>query len=119
MQTFSAPGTAHEPSSAPFVLPVAISHAPFNIADARGEELALVQQVFGDAVHHDMRHARTAYIIHAVNCHADLIAAAEAALQKAEMWVHDQLDGTSSLDRALADLEPIRVAIAKARGASK
>ena len=46
----------------------------------------------------------------------ELCAAAELALKEAENWIHDQLDGTSELDRNLATLEPVRAALAKARG---
>jgi hypothetical protein len=46
----------------------------------------------------------------------DLLEAAELALQSAESWIYDQLDGTSSLESALAKLEPVRAAIAKATG---
>lgn len=45
----------------------------------------------------------------------DLLEAAELALEVAEGWIHDQLDGTSSLASALAELDPVRAAIAKAR----
>jgi hypothetical protein len=46
----------------------------------------------------------------------ELLEAAKLALQSAESWIHDQLDGTSSLESALAELEPVRAAIAKATG---
>jgi hypothetical protein len=46
----------------------------------------------------------------------DLLEAAKLALQSAESWIHDQLDGTSLLESALAELEPVRAAIAKATG---
>ena len=46
----------------------------------------------------------------------DLLSAAKIALDRAESWIHDQLDGTSSLSGALADLESVRAAIAKAEG---
>ena len=48
----------------------------------------------------------------------ELLEAAEKALAIAESWIHDQLDGTSMLDDELAQLEPVRAAIAKARGAA-
>lgn len=48
--------------------------------------------------------------------HDDLLAAAKLALAEAESWIHDQLDGTSGLERALAELEPVRAAIAKTEG---
>ena len=47
----------------------------------------------------------------------ELLDAAELALRTAESWIHDQLDGTSSLESALAELEPVRAAIAKAGSA--
>lgn len=47
----------------------------------------------------------------------DLLKAAEKALQIAENWIHDQLDGTSSLKGALAQLKSVRQAITKAKGA--
>ena len=46
----------------------------------------------------------------------DLLDAAQLALQIAESWIHDQLDGTSSIDGALLHLDPVRAAIARARG---
>lgn len=46
----------------------------------------------------------------------DLLEAAQLALQIAESWIHDQLDGTSSIDGALLHLDPVRAAIARARG---
>ena len=46
----------------------------------------------------------------------DLLEAAKLALYEAEGWVHDQLDGTSSLDDALARLDSVRAAIAAAEG---
>ena len=45
----------------------------------------------------------------------DLLEAAQLALQIAESWIHDQLDGTSSIDGALLHLDPVRAAIARAR----
>jgi len=48
----------------------------------------------------------------------ELLAAAKLALNTAEDWIHDRLDGTLSLESELADLEPVRVAIAKAEGRS-
>ena len=45
---------------------------------------------------------------------AELLEATRHGLSIAESWVHDQLDGTSNLGRALAELEPIRAAISKA-----
>lgn len=49
----------------------------------------------------------------------ELLAAAKLALSEAESWVHDQLDGTSALDSALARLEPVRAAIFKATGSDQ
>jgi len=46
----------------------------------------------------------------------ELLAAAKLALSEAESWIHDQLDGTSALEPALARLAPARAAIAKAIG---
>ncbi len=46
----------------------------------------------------------------------ELLKACEKALAIAEDWIHDQLDGTSSLKGELAKLRPIRKAIAKALG---
>jgi hypothetical protein len=46
----------------------------------------------------------------------ELYAAAKLGLKIAESWVRDELDGTSSLDAALAELEPVRLALAKAEG---
>lgn len=47
----------------------------------------------------------------------DLLAASQLALHIAEAWAHEQLDGTRLLSGALAELEPVRAAIAKATGA--
>ncbi len=46
----------------------------------------------------------------------ELLDAAELALKTAESWIHDQLDGTSGLEPALAELDLVRAAIAKAKG---
>jgi hypothetical protein len=46
----------------------------------------------------------------------ELLAGCRTALEVAESWIHDQLDGTSSLDGALAELAPVRAALAKATG---
>ena len=46
----------------------------------------------------------------------ELLAACKLALETAENWIHDQLDGTSMVEPELADLEPVRQAIAKAEG---
>lgn len=48
----------------------------------------------------------------------ELLAAARLALSEAESWIHDQLDGTSSLEGALQKLAPVRAAIARATGES-
>ncbi len=54
-----------------------------------------------------------AYLIAAA---PDLLEASRLALQVAEAYIHDQLDGTPGLDGALAQLAPVRAAIAKATG---
>jgi hypothetical protein len=54
--------------------------------------------------------------LHLIAAAPDLLEAAELALQSAESWIYDQLDGTSSLESALAKLDPVRAAIAKATG---
>jgi hypothetical protein len=46
----------------------------------------------------------------------DLLESAQLALKIAESWIHDQLDGTSAIDGALRHLDPVRAAIARARG---
>ncbi|MHC3750731.1 hypothetical protein ACYKDZ_17825 [Stutzerimonas stutzeri] len=46
----------------------------------------------------------------------DLLEAAELALEVAEGWIHDQLDGTGIAGEALGKLDSVRAAIAKARG---
>lgn len=45
-----------------------------------------------------------------------LLEAAELGLSKAEEWIIDQLEGTSSFKAAMAELDPIRAALALARG---
>lgn len=44
----------------------------------------------------------------------ELFDAAKLALRLAESWIHDQLDGTRSIEQELAKLLPVRAAIAKA-----
>ena len=46
----------------------------------------------------------------------DLLAACKLGLKVAESWIHDQLDGTKFLADALAELDSVRAAIAKATG---
>lgn len=46
----------------------------------------------------------------------ELLDGCRIALEVAESWIHDQLDGTSSLEGALAGLDPVRAAIAAATG---
>jgi hypothetical protein len=46
-----------------------------------------------------------------------IVQAAERALEVAESWINDQLQGTSDFEKALAELEPVRRAIARFRGA--
>lgn len=48
-----------------------------------------------------------------------LLKAAKLALREAESWVKDQLEGTSSYADAMAELEPVRKAIAKAERAER
>ena len=55
---------------------------------------------------------------HLIAAAPELYAAAELALIVAESWIHDQLDGTNSLGEALVELNPVRAALAKARGES-
>jgi len=43
----------------------------------------------------------------------ELAEAARLALAEAQSWIHDQLDGTGSLDGALRVLDPVRAALAK------
>ena len=62
---------------------------------------------------HDQHDTGNARLIAAA---PDLLEAAQLALQIAESWIHDQLDGTSSIDGALLHLDPVRAAIARARG---
>jgi hypothetical protein len=54
------------------------------------------------------------FIVRACNAHYELLAAAKLALSTAESWIDDLLDGTSMVDGALAELEPVRAALAKA-----
>ena len=48
----------------------------------------------------------------------DLLTALKSATASLESWIHDQLDGTSSLRGALEELKPYHAAIAKAEGRS-
>lgn len=48
----------------------------------------------------------------------DLLEAAKKGLEVAESWIHDQLDGTSLLDSALEELEPVRAVIQSAEEGS-
>ena len=59
------------------------------------------------------------FIVRACNSHDDLVAALQLALGEAESWIHDQLDGTSMVDGALARLDPARRALSLALGESK
>jgi hypothetical protein len=45
-----------------------------------------------------------------------LLEAAELALRIAEEWIENELSGTSFLKTALEELDPVRAAVAKARG---
>jgi len=62
--------------------------------------------------------ANAALIVRAVNSHEALIAALESALEIAESWTHDQLDGTSAFNGAWAELGPVRAALTKAKAGS-
>ena len=46
----------------------------------------------------------------------DLLDGAKKALEVAESWIHDQLDGTFAFDAAWEELDSVRAAIAKAEG---
>ena len=59
----------------------------------------------------DTTKANAAFIVRACNAHDQLVEALELALARAESWIHDQLDGTSSLESELAELEPCRAAL--------
>jgi hypothetical protein len=72
---------------------------------ARGKTVA---RIYHSVPEEDLPNARL------IAAAPDLLEAAKLALQSAESWIHDQLDGTSSLESALAELEPVRAAIAKA-----
>jgi hypothetical protein len=48
-----------------------------------------------------------------------LLEAAKTALETAESWIHDQLDGTPMVDKLLAELQDVRDAIAEAEGPPK
>ena len=48
-----------------------------------------------------------------------LLEAAQKALDHAESWIHDQLDGTSHFDHAWKELAPVRGAIKRAEKAQK
>lgn len=49
--------------------------------------------------------------------HTELLEAAKAALKEAEDWIKDQLEGTSSYQSAMKDLQPIRTSILIAEAA--
>ena len=73
----------------------------------------------GEGVTHEQAVTNGHYIVHACNNYPTLLAqrdallkAAKEALEAAESWIHDQLDGTTSLDRALEELSSVRSAIA-------
>jgi hypothetical protein len=53
---------------------------------------------------------------HLIAAAPEMYEALKLAVGIAESWIHDQLDGTSSLDGALEDLKPCHAAIAKAEG---
>ena len=77
------------------------------VTDTREERVARWTEVQSNA----------AFIVRAVNHHENLLRAAKEALANAESWIHDQLDGTSSLNSQLEALEDVRAAIAKAEEA--
>lgn len=81
-----------------------LPHPIWDALDVFGKRTA------ADAASHEEHFANASLIAAA----PDLLAAAKHALATAESWIHDQLDGTSSLDGELAELEPVRAAIAKA-----
>jgi hypothetical protein len=56
------------------------------------------------------------YIVQACNAFPALLEAAKIGLRVSEAWINDELSGTDLFDDALAQLEPIRKAIAKAEG---
>lgn len=56
---------------------------------------------------------------HLIAAAPDLLAACEFALAHCEDFVRDQLEGTSMLNAAMEKLNPIRAAIAKAKGGAK
>ena len=72
--------------------------------------IAVIERKVKGRDQHDAANARL------IAAAPDLLEAAQLALQIAESWIHDQLDGTSSMDGALLHLAPVRAAIARARG---
>lgn len=49
---------------------------------------------------------------------AELIENTEKALNIAESWIHDQLDGTPSLNESLSELDSVRAILARVGGAA-
>jgi hypothetical protein len=49
----------------------------------------------------------------------ELLAAAIKSVKVAESWIHDQLDGTSSFNSAMGELDDVRQTIAKAQEGGK
>lgn len=100
------------------------------IRDAYGGAVAVIYGERGHSGIDETSHARIRLITDAFDVldqtgltprqlaeqRAEFLAAAKLALSEAESWIHDQLDGTSALEPALARLAPARTAIANAEG---
>lgn len=53
---------------------------------------------------------------HLIAAAPELLEAAQKALRIAELWIYDQLEGTSMFKEAYEELSSVRAAIAKATG---
>ena len=72
-----------------------------------------IGKTYGFGIHDEIANAER--ICHCVNNFDMLVKALEDALAIADDWVHDQLDGTTSLKGALAELEPMKLALSQVK----
>lgn len=81
---------------------------------SNGKHVCLWSSGIGNAPRSPRTEANTTLVTAA----PDLLEAAKLALKIAESHIHNELDGTIYCESALAELEPVRQAIAKALGQS-
>jgi hypothetical protein len=82
-------------------------YAPTDHPDKRNGRIIVEYKHLGDFNRDDARLIAAA---------PELLAACKLAAEIADSWIHDQLDGTGTVHKALAELNPVWEAIAKAEG---